>query len=170
MKQITAQEFKKKLKEMREGSIFLDVRTPGEYKSCHIEGTINIPLDILNSRLNELEKYDKVYLQCGTGMRSKKACLALSKAGLKNVVNVEGGLKSWQDCKFDVVKGRGVISIMRQVQISAGSLVLIGVLLGYFYNYNFILLAGFVGAGLLFAGLSGTCAMAALLGKMPWNR
>lgn len=59
---------------------------------------------------------------------------------------------------------------MRQVQIAAGALVLLGVILGYGVAPGFFLISGVVGAGLLFAGISGFCGMARLLMKMPWNR
>jgi len=62
------------------------------------------------------------------------------------------------------------LDVMRQVQVTAGSLVLIGVLLGAFLNPWFLILSGFVGSGLMFAGLSGWCGMAKLLGNMPWNK
>ena len=59
---------------------------------------------------------------------------------------------------------------MRQVQIAAGSLVLLGVLLGFLWRPEFYALSGFIGAGLLFAGITGWCGMAKLLVVMPWNR
>lgn len=62
------------------------------------------------------------------------------------------------------------LPLMRQVQIAAGALILLGVVLGYAVNSGFFLLSGFVGAGLTFAGLTGFCGMARLLAVMPWNR
>ncbi len=56
------------------------------------------------------------------------------------------------------------------VQIAAGVLILLGVLLGYTVNGGFFLLSGAVGAGLTFAGVTGFCGMARLLATMPWNR
>lgn len=170
MKEITAKEFEAIIKEMPKNALFLDVRTPGEYKACHINGLKNIPLDQLSTHVDELKKYDTIYISCGTGMRSGKGCTALASLGLTNVVNVAGGLEAWKKIGCPVNTGKGVISIMRQVQITAGGLALLGALLAYFVNFNFIWLSGFVGAGLLFAGLSGTCGMAMLLSKMPWNK
>ena len=62
------------------------------------------------------------------------------------------------------------MEIMRQVQITAGSLVVISVVLGLAVQTAFLGLAAFVGAGLVFAGSTGWCGMARLLAIMPWNR
>lgn len=92
-------------------------------------------------------------------------------SGNKQAYILQGGLNGWkkenQPTKKDPTKP---IDIMRQVQIVAGSLVLIGVLLGWTTNAAFYLLSGFVGTGLLFAGITGFCGMAHLLDKMPWNK
>jgi hypothetical protein len=63
-----------------------------------------------------------------------------------------------------------VISLERQVRIAAGAIVLSGVLLACLVNFNFIWLSGFVGAGLIFAGITDFCGMGLLLAKMPWNK
>lgn len=150
--------------------LVVDVRTPGEYTSKHIVGVANIPLDKIGDHREELKKYDTVYVHCNTGNRSGQACMQLDELGLNNVVNVSGGLADWQEQGFSVAKGDGVaIPLMRQVQIAAGGLVLLGVVLGWLVHPGLYGLAAFVGAGLTFAGLTGTCMMAKLLGKMPWN-
>lgn len=170
MDEISVKEFEKIISEGGGNVVFIDVRTPGEYRACHIKGLKNIPIDLLANHIEDLKKYDTVYVSCGSGMRSQKGCEALKASGLRNIVNVAGGLAEWQKSGYPVERGKGVISIMRQVQIIAGGLVLLSAFLAYFWDFNFILLAGFVGAGLLFAGLSGTCAMAVLLQRMPWNK
>ena len=82
-----------------------------------------------------------------------------------------GGIEGWKAAGLGVAADRSKpVEIMRQVQIAAGSLVVLGVLLGFVIHTGFFLLSAFVGAGLVFAGVSGTCAMAKLLGFMPWNR
>lgn len=63
-----------------------------------------------------------------------------------------------------------VMSLERQVRIAAGSLVFIGVALGWFVHRGFFAVPAFVGAGLVFAGLTDFCGMGLLLAKMPWNR
>ena len=83
---------------------------------------------------------------------------------------VEGGTKAWEAAGLPVVRGQGVISIERQVRIGAGTLVLLGVLLGSWVDPFWFFLSGFVGAGLIFAGITDWCGMGLLLAKMPWNQ
>jgi hypothetical protein len=85
-------------------------------------------------------------------------------------VSVEGGTKACEHTDLPLVRGKKAISLERQVRIVAGSLVLIGVILGTWVHPYFYGLSGFVGAGLLFAGISDTCGMGMLLSKMPWNQ
>jgi hypothetical protein len=86
------------------------------------------------------------------------------------VVNVEGGTQAWAQAALPVVRGKKAISLERQVRIAAGSLVLIGSLLSYFAHPYWIALPAFVGAGLLFSGITDTCGMGMLLARMPWNQ
>ncbi|EZJ38047.1 hypothetical protein AC93_2822 [Escherichia coli 2-005-03_S4_C2] len=84
---------------------------------------------------------------------------------------LEDGIDGWKKAGLPVAVNKSQpLPLMRQVQIAAGGLILIGVVLGYTVNSVFFLLSGFVGAGLLFAGISGFCGMARLLDKMPWNQ
>ena len=106
---------------------------------------------------------------CRSGSRGQKACEKLATAGLR-VVNVEGGTQAWEAAGLPVVRGRKTISLERQVRIAAGSLVVVGSALGYFVNPAWIGLAAFVGAGLVFAGITDTCGMGLLLARMPWNQ
>jgi hypothetical protein len=62
------------------------------------------------------------------------------------------------------------MSLERQVRIAAGSLVVLGTVLGAFVHPAFLGLPAFVGAGLIFAGVTDTCGMGMLLARMPWNR
>ena len=110
-------------------------------------------------------------LCCQSGARSSRALAQLEAAGLTNVAHLDGGLAAWKAAHLPVsVDMSQPISIMRQVQITAGSLVLIGAILAALVSPWFILLSGFVGAGLVFAGVTDTCMMALLLAKLPYNR
>lgn len=151
--------------------LFLDVRTKGEFKSTSIEGVKNIPVDDLKKHLSEIKKYDAVYIHCHNGSRTDEACKKLAKEEV-NTVAVQGGLVSWRKSGFPINTsgGREVISLIRQVQITAGSLVIIGFLLSKVADPNFIYLSVIIGAGLLFTGISGNCMMAKVLGYLPWNR
>lgn len=150
--------------------VYIDVRTPAEFKSEHIDKFTNIPLDQLEHYFQNTDK-DKTYiLSCGSGMRSSQACKKISNFS-PNIYNLAGGLSAWKQAHYPTIKGSSSsISIMRQVQIVVGSGVLIGALLAHYQDPRFIWLSAFFGAGLLFAGLSNTCAMASLLSKMPWNQ
>ncbi|HVX15355.1 MAG TPA: rhodanese-like domain-containing protein [Pirellulales bacterium] len=152
----------------------IDVRTPAEFEQVHVEFARNIPLDridpaaIMRARNGKAD--EPLYFICHTGARAQKACEKLQQAGCANVVNVEGGTRAWDQAGLPVVRGKATMSLERQVRIAAGSLVLLGTGLGWFVHPAFFGLAAFVGAGLVFAGVTDTCGMGMLLARMPWNR
>ena len=152
----------------------IDVRTPVEFREVHVEFARNFPLDQLdpaavmqarNSSANE-----PLYLICRSGGRGQQACEKFQKAGISNVVNIEGGTLACVEAGLPVVRGKKSISLERQVRIAVGSLVLLGAGLGAFVNPAFIGLSAFVGAGLMFSGITDTCGMGMLLAWMPWNQ
>jgi len=148
----------------------LDVRTPVEFAEVHVPQARSIPLDELNPASLNLPKDEPVYLLCRSGQRATKAAEKFSRDGFSQPVVVEGGTLAWIDSGLPVTRGTvKTISLERQVRIAAGSLVLIGVVLGWFVNRCFFGLSAFVGAGLIFAGISDFCGMGLLLAKMPWN-
>ncbi|MBA4192284.1 MAG: sulfurtransferase [Planctomycetaceae bacterium] len=150
----------------------IDVRTPAEYRGVHAEGARNIPLDRLDAaRLSREKKGDEpIYLICHTGSRASKACEMFQATGNTNVVSVEGGTNAWEEAGLPVVRGKKAISLERQVRIAAGSIVLLGIALGFLVDEYLFGLSGFVGAGLVFAGITDTCGMGMLLARMPWNQ
>lgn len=151
--------------------ILVDVREPLEFFGEHIAEANSLPLSSLNSKQLPREEGKTTVLYCQSSNRSSNALQQLKAAGVEDVIHLEGGLLAWKQAGLPTVKNKNApISIMRQVQIIAGSLVLTGVLLGTFIAPGFYFLSGFVGAGLLFAGVSGTCIMATLLGKLPYNQ
>lgn len=167
---ISPQELKARLNDGDVDEILIDVREPNEYKSGRIPEAKNIPLSNIQEAAHKLKGIGTVYVHCGTGVRSADACEALAAEGVK-VVNLNGGISAWQQAGFPVVgTGKGVIPIIRQVMIVAGSLVLVGIMLGVFVHPWWYALSAFVGAGLVFAGISGICTMSYLLARMPWNR
>ena len=113
----------------------LDVRTPVEYREMHCAFAKNIPLTDLDpkalmaARSNPAE--EPLYVICRSGNRGKQACEKFIAAGYANVVNVEGGTLAWAECGLPVNRGRKAVSLERQVRIAAGSLVFLGVVLGY---------------------------------------
>lgn len=150
---------------------FVDVRTPAEYAALHAAHARNIPLDQLESstEISSCSRSAPILLICQSGARSRKAAEVLFRLGFTNVTEVSGGTAAWIAAKLPVVSGSGVISLERQVRIAAGSLVCMGVLLGQFAHPAGYLLSAFVGAGLVFAGVTDTCGMALFLARMPWN-
>src|SRR5690606_9040927 len=102
--------------------------------------------------------------------RGQQACERFLAAGYSNVVNVQGGTLACIEAGLPIVRGKQAMSLERQVRVAAGLLVLLGVILAWLVHPVFISLAAFVGAGLVFAGLTDTCGMGMLLAKMPWNR
>lgn len=149
----------------------IDVRTPVEFDELHALQAKNIPLDELDPEKLGLVKEQPVYLLCRTGQRATRAAHKFLAAGYAEPIVVEGGTLAWVDANLPAARGTvKVISLERQVRIVAGGIVFIGVLLAQFVDHRFIWLSGFVGGGLVFAGLSDFCGMGLLLAKMPWNK
>ena len=156
----------------------IDVRTPAEFGEVHVDSARNMPLDRLDPQAVKAVAGDgPVYFVCRSGGRSQKACEKLLAAGLQHVVSIEGGTAACEAAGLPVVRGRKVMSLERQVRIAAGALVATGAALAAFgpeapVNWQAIGagLAGFVGCGLVFAGLTDTCGMAMLIARMPWNQ
>jgi rhodanese-related sulfurtransferase len=149
----------------------IDVRTPVEFAEVHVPQARSVPLDELKPDLLQLQKDQPVYLLCRSGQRATKAADKFSKDGFAQPVVVEGGTLAWIEANLPVTRGQTrVISLERQVRIAAGSLVLTGVVLGWFVHRGFFGLSAFVGAGLAFAGITDFCGMGLLLARMPWNK
>ncbi len=149
----------------------IDVRTPVEFAEVRVPQARSVPLDELKPGSLQLAKEQPVYLLCRSGQRATKAAEKFAKEGFTQPVVVEGGTLAWIEANLPVTRSAvKVISLERQVRIVAGAIVLSGVLLARFVNFNFIWLSGFVGAGLVFAGITDFCGMGLLLAKMPWNK
>lgn len=149
----------------------LDVRTPPEFEAAHLVGSVNQPLDHLNpADWRSTSNAGPVYIFCQAGGRAGRAGEILAKAGVSNTV-IEGGLDAWTAAGFPVERGAtSVLPLMRQVQIVIGLVAGTGAALAIFKHPLFALIPLFTSAGLLFAGLTGTCGLALLLARMPWNR
>lgn len=151
----------------------LDVRTPVEFGAVHVEGSTSIPLDGLDPAAalaaRRAPPGAPVYLICRSGVRSQRARERFEAAGA-DVVCVEGGLDAWAAAGLPVVRGRGAISLERQVRIAAGGAVLAGSLLALFVAARWAWLPAAVGSGLVFAGVTDRCGLSLVLARMPWNR
>lgn len=148
----------------------LDVRNPDEFQACHLAGAINLPLDLIEQGKTDTIPQDQpVYLVCQSGMRTERARKLLEAKGYNNLVCIEGGMNACSQISGAVIQNSKRLPLMRQVQIAAGSLVVIGIILSKLLHPAFVYLSLFVGSGLIFAGSTGFCGMAILLEKMPWN-
>jgi rhodanese-related sulfurtransferase len=153
------------------GYKLIDVRSPLEYNEVHIKGSINIPMDMVASKLDELGKAGGAYIVlCRTGNRSAMAADMLLQSGVKDVRVLDGGMTRWQKERLPAEKGVGGISIERQVRIAAGTVVLIGLALALLVHPAFIAITAFVGCGLIYAGATDNCMMGMLLMKLPYNQ
>ncbi len=152
-------------------AVLVDIREPDEFARHHIAGAQSQPLSQWERAHLTIDPDADVIFTCRSGMRTAGACDRLAARVTGEAYVLDGGLDGWSKAGLPVeTNAQAPLEIMRQVQIAAGSLVLIGVLLGWFVAPAWFGLAAFVGAGLTFAGISGFCGMARLLMLMPWNR
>ena len=149
----------------------LDVRTPAEFEDTHIDGSHLLPLDQVDSGQVQalFDTEQPIYVVCGSGKRAGMAVEKLRSAGLECAVVLEGGVGAWENHGLPVNRGRKTISIERQVRIAAGALVALGVGLSLLHS-AFLILPAFIGAGLVFAGITDSCGMGLVMAKMPWNQ
>ena len=158
---------------LTQGAILVDIREADERARAHIAGTRHMPLSKLDEADVALHEGKPVIFYCRSGARTlANAAHLAARAGERcEAYVIEGGLDAWRKAGLPVVTDRRQpIELQRQVQIGAGSLALAGTLLGAFVSPWFYILPGFVGAGLLTAGVTGFCGMALLLMRAPWNR
>lgn len=153
----------------------IDVRTPVEFREVHASKAKNIPLDTIDPQAvmetrNESTE-EPLYMICKSGVRAAKACQKFIDAGFTNVINVQGGTEAWVKAGLPIVRGKKAMSLERQVRVAAGSIVLVGSVAAMVTENLYLTgIPAFVGAGLLFAGVTDTCGMGMLLAKMPWNQ
>ena len=152
-------------------AILIDIREPNEYAREHISGARLVPLSSIDSHDFDRDHDKAAVFQCRSGNRTAAHAARLLAKGFKEAYALEGGLEAWKAAGLPIHFDRKApIEIMRQVQIAAGSLVVLGATLASLLSPWWILLSGFVGAGLVFAGVTGFCGMARVLSRMPWNR
>lgn len=155
---------------VNQGALLVDVREPDEHARERIPGARLVPVSRLSTSLDRREG-QQVIFHCRSGSRTAAAAESLAMAAGGDAYLLSGGLDGWKAAGLPVLRDRGrPIEMMRQVQIAAGSLMLLGVGLGTLLHPGFYILSGLVGAGLVFAGATGTCGMARILAFAPWNR
>ncbi|MBR1179037.1 rhodanese family protein [Bradyrhizobium sp. KB893862 SZCCT0404] len=155
---------------IEEGAVLVDIREADEHARSRIAAAVHAPL----SRLDKVEiapNAKAVIFHCRSGNRTHSNADRLARSSDCEAYILDGGIDAWRSAGLPVVDNRSQpIEIMRQVQITAGSLVIAGTALGLFAHPAFYALAASVGAGLVFSGVSGSCMMARLLAFAPWNR
>jgi rhodanese-related sulfurtransferase len=152
-------------------TLVVDVRTPAEFETAHIEGAINLPLDQVDAHLGRIvsDAGGRMVLICQSGARAGQACTTLAGAGLADAAVMTGGMNAWIAAGGPIRAGRQRWSLERQVRLTAGLIVFTMVLLSIWFPVTSVV-AGAVGAGLAVAALTNTCAMGALLARLPYNR
>ena len=152
------------------GALLIDIRDTDEHARERIVQARNVPLSKLSDGMLGVTGATIVY-HCKSGNRTRMNAPLLAEATAAEAFILDGGIEAWKKAGLPVAADtRQPIEIMRQVQIAAGGLALIGAILGFIVHPGFYAISGAVGAGLLFSGLTGSCAMASLLRLMPWNR
>ncbi|MBT5240564.1 MAG: rhodanese-like domain-containing protein [Gemmatimonadetes bacterium] len=152
-------------------ALLVDVREQSEYVSERIPQAQLMALSVFQTSQLPETNGKKLILHCRSGNRSRKAAQLLFAVGHQEAYHLDGGLMNWKQQGHDIESNPSApIDVIRQVQMIAGSLVLLGVGLGAYVSPWCLTLSGLMGAGLFYAGLSNTCGMAALLSRMPWNQ
>lgn len=148
----------------------IDVREADEHAHERIHGATLIPLGRIDARACTPLAGKRIVVHCKSGARSRQAAERLCSLGV-DASSMQGGIDAWKHAGLPVERSHNApLPIMRQVQIVVGVGLLFGSALTWWVSPAFLIVPAFFGAGLLFAGLTGTCALASLLGVMPWNR
>lgn len=157
---------------LQDGALLVDIRSLDEHARKHITDATPLPLSDIDSAAVHLEDAKVVIFHCLSGMRTEQNAQRLAQL-IPHAQGylLAGGMQAWEKAGLPITVNAAVgLDLMRQVQIVAGLLILLGVGLGALVSPWFYGLAAFVGAGLMFAGITGFCGMARLLAIMPWNR
>lgn len=147
----------------------IDVRSASEFAAGHVPQAVNVPMDEIEGRLEDLDTSKPLILICQAGKRARMTAGLLEPCG-RDVAILEGGTNEWVEAGLPLVRSvRSRWSLERQVRMGAGLLTLAGAALSLVVDVRWAFLAAFVGMGLTFAGLTDLCPMAIVLQKMPWN-
>jgi len=156
------------------GTILIDVREADEHARERIAGAKLIPLSVLTAKEIAELGARRVVFHCKGGRRSLDAatrCASLAQRGIA-IHSVVGGIEAWRSAGLgtEINAARPKMSVMQQTQITIGTLVVAGTALGFLVNPWFLALPAFMGCGMIFAGATGTCGLATVIGLAPWNR
>lgn len=154
-----------------DSAVLIDIREPAEYAREHIQGARLVPLSAIDSHDFDTQHGKAAVFTCRSGNRTAMNATRLLAKGFREAYVLDGGLDGWKRAGLPVhFNADAPLDLQRQVQIAAGGMALAGAVLAWLVSPWFVLLSGFVGAGLMMAGVTGFCGMARLLAVMPWNR
>jgi rhodanese-related sulfurtransferase len=149
----------------------IDVRTPAEFETARINGSVNIPLNLIEKQTGRVAErlHRDVVLVCQSGTRATQGRQRLAGVGADRLHVLDGGVGAFEAAGGGLVRGRPRWALERQVRLAVGSLVLSSLVAGM-RRPRARLLAGGVAAGLTISALTDTCAMGRVLGALPYNR
>lgn len=152
-------------------TLYVDVRSPEECYAEYIQGFVNIPLNGLAEQEAGLSRFSRFVVLCKSGIRAKQGASAIKNLlPSADVGYIKGGLdRLASNGKSEIASAGKALPIIRQVQIVAGSAVILTSILAFMQPWIFLVVAG-IGAGLLLAGVTGKCAVASMMQAMPWNK
>ncbi|MEK9968451.1 MAG: rhodanese family protein [Ferrovibrio sp.] len=166
---ISPAELQRRLQE--DSVVLIDIREAGEYAREHIHGARLVPLSAIDSHDFDTQHGKAAVFTCRSGNRTAMNGARLLAKGFAEAYVLDGGLDGWKRAGLPIhFNAEAPLDLQRQVQIAAGTLAFAGAVLAWFISPWFILLSGFVGAGLMTAGMTGFCGMARMLALLPWNR
>ncbi|MDY0248909.1 MAG: rhodanese family protein [Pseudomonas sp.] len=156
---------------LAQGAVLVDIRAADEYAREHIAQAKHIPMEQLSRQGIPKNSANTVIFHCRSGHRTAINASALDNCVSCEMYILEGGLDGWKKAGFPVVSNASQpLELQRQVQIGAGSMILLGVILGSTVASGWYALSAVVGVGLIMAGVTGFCGLARVLMKMPWNK
>lgn len=171
LKTISAEELAQ-WRELHDDLTIIDVRSPAEFETLHIHGSYNVPLTLLTEHASELADRlgHRAVLVCQSGNRATQAQQRLTAAGVPTATVLTGGVPAFEAAGGQVVRGTSRWGIERQVRFTAGSIILISLLLAEFVWPGARFFAFGISAGLVVAALTDSCLMGRVLSRMPWNK
>jgi len=170
VQKLTPMAVKEKLEREHDKICFIDVRTEDEFLSGHVPGAMCVPLDKIENEQITIPQDRLLILSCQSGKRSARAKEILNAKGFTNLIEMDGGYLAWMKSGLPVNRVRKTIPVIRQALVAAGTVVCIGTILGILIHPAYLILPLVMGAGLMFAGITGKCGLVFLLERMPWNR
>lgn len=161
-----------------QGAVLVDIREADERARASIAGSAHMPLSKIDTfKAAPATQGQVVVFHCKGGNRTAVNAAKLQEKAQCEAYVLDGGIDAWRAAGLPLASPapaattrKAPIEIIRQVMIVAGSLALLGVVLGFNVAPEWFYLSAAIGAGLMFSGITGWCLMATILKLMPWNK